>query len=64
MKKSKENKTQKKTHHNVETPTPPQVMDPSVPPVKKEEDKNKPKKENRTPEKTKGPEKLTPAEEL
>ena len=37
MKKSNENKTQKKSHHNVETPTPPQVMDPSAPPVKKED---------------------------
>ena len=37
MKKSNENKTQKKTHHNVETPAPPQVMDPSAPPVKKED---------------------------
>ena len=38
MKKSNKNKTEKKGHHNVETPSPPQVMDPSAPPLKKEKD--------------------------
>jgi hypothetical protein len=66
MKKSNESKTQTKKDHKVETPTPPQVMDPSVSPVKKEEDKNKSKKERRGVEKKKGPEaeKLAPNEEL
>ncbi len=45
----------------------PQVMDPSAPPVRKEEDKGKSKKEDaRTVEKKKTPdeEKLAPYEEL
>jgi hypothetical protein len=32
MEKNKENKKQKKSDHAVETPPPPQVMDPSAPP--------------------------------
>ena len=66
MKKSKENKTQKKSNHNVETPEPPQVMDPSALPVRREDDKGKSKKENRSVEKKKTPdeEKLAPNEEL
>jgi len=66
MKKSNENKTQKKSHHNVETPAPPQVMDPSALPVKKEEDKGKAKKGVRAVEERKRPdeEKLAPNEEL
>lgn len=73
MKKNNGDKTQKKTNqdHNVETPAPPQVMDPSVVPVKKKEDKNKTKgkdksgKENPAEKnKTLEQEKLAPAEEL
>lgn len=67
MKKTNENKAQKKSHHNVETPAPPQVMYPSAPPAKKGEDKSKSsKKETRTDEKKKGAdeEKLAPNEEL
>jgi hypothetical protein len=66
MKTSDENKTGKKSNHNVETPTPPQVMDPSATPVKKEEDKNKLKKKTHAVEKEEKPaeEKLAPNEEL
>jgi hypothetical protein len=68
MKTSNENKTEKKGNHNVETPTPPQVMDPSAPPVKKEEDKKKSKSKKKTlaAEEKKRPEeeKLAPNEEL
>ena len=66
MKKSNENKTQKKSIHNVETPAPPQVMDPSAPPVRREADKAKSKKETRAVDKKKTPdeEKLAPNEEL
>ncbi len=66
MKKSNESKTHKKSNHNVETPAPPQVMDPSAPPVNKEQDRSKTKKENRAIEKKKTPdeEKLAPNEEL
>jgi len=66
MKKSNENKTQKKSSHSVETPEPPQVMDPSALPVRREEDKGKPKKESRAIDKKKTPaeEKLAPNEEL
>lgn len=66
MKKNKENKAPKKNGHHVETPEPPQVMDPSVPPVKKEEDDRKKSKQTRTGEKKTRPEeeKLAPAEEL
>ena len=67
MKKSNEHKTQKKSNHTVETPAPPQVMDPSAPPVKKGEDKSKSgKKETRAGAKKEGQddEKLAPNEEL
>ena len=66
MKKSNENKTQKKGNHSVETPEPPQVMDPSALPVRRKADKGGPKKETRTVEKKKTPgeEKLAPNEEL
>jgi len=66
MKKSNENKTQKKSIHNVETPAPPQVMDPSAPPVRREADKGKSKKETQAVDKKKTPdeEKLAPNEEL
>jgi hypothetical protein len=66
MKKSNENKSNERSSHNVETPTPPQVMDASVSPVKKKENKNKPKKETRTAEQKRRPEeeKLAPNEEL
>ena len=73
MKKNNGDKTKKKTNHdhNVETPTPPQVMDPSVLPVKQEEGKNKKKDKDKSgkenpAEKKKTPEqaKLAPAEEL
>ncbi len=66
MKKSNENRTQKKSNHSVETPAPPQVMDPSALPVRREEDKGKSKKESRAVDKKKTPEaeKLAPNEEL
>ena len=66
MKTSTENKTDQKSNHNVETPAPPQVMDPSAPPVEKKEDKNKSKKKTLAVEKEKRPddEKLAPNEEL
>jgi hypothetical protein len=66
MKKSKENKTHEKAHHNVETPPPPQVMDPSTPPEKQNADKNKKVKDAHNVEKKAKPEqeKLAPAEEL
>jgi hypothetical protein len=67
MKKSNKNKTEKKGHHNVETPAPPQVMDPSAPPLKKEKDIQQSKEADaRAVEKKKAPdnEKLTPSEEL
>jgi hypothetical protein len=65
MKKDNKNKTEKKVGHNVETPAPPQVMDPTVPPTKNGEHKSAPKKKARTNEKTKEPgEKLAPNEEL
>ena len=66
MKKNNGNKTEKSGHHNVETPAPPQVMDPSAPPAKKEKDTNEPKKAVPQVEKKKRPdeEKLAPSEEL
>jgi len=67
MKKDNENKEQRKTDHTVETPAPPQVMDPSTHPPKKEmKDQDKPGKPGTAPEKKKKPgeEKLAPAEEL
>ena len=68
MKKSNENKTQnqKKSIHNVETPAPPQVMDPSALPARREADKGKSKKETQAVDKKKTPdeEKLAPNEEL
>ena len=65
MKKSKENKTHKKANHNVETPPPPQVMDPSKPPAKQGADKSKKVKDVSTEkEVTSEQEKMAPAEEL
>jgi hypothetical protein len=67
MKKSNKNKTGKKSDHKVETPVPPQVMDPSAPPLKKEKDVQKSKEADaRTVEKKKAPDegKLAPSEEL
>jgi len=67
MKKSNEKKTEKKGRHNVETPVPPQVMNPSAPPLKKEKDIQKSKEADaRTIDKKKAPdeEKLAPSEEL
>jgi hypothetical protein len=65
MKKSSENKTLKKSNHNVETPTPPHVMDPSALPVK-EDHKSKSRPVEKKVEKKKVPseEKLAPNEEL
>ena len=67
MKKSNEKKTEKRSHHNVETPVPPQVIDPSAPPIKKEKDIQQSKEAGaRSVEKKKAPdeEKLAPSEEL
>ena len=69
MKNTNANKPTKKTNHNhnVETPTPPQVMNPSESPKEdaKQVGKNEGKKESRDTKKkpTQG-EELSPAEEL
>ena len=71
--KNKKEKTPNKNNHNVETPTPPQVMDPSTPPGKKEDEPNKgPNKgksktaapAGKSGDRASGAEKLAPAEEL
>ena len=69
MKNSNENKPTKKTNHNpgVETPAPPQVMNPSVPPEEdaKQVGKDKGKKDSPvTKKKPSQGEALSPAEEL
>ena len=66
MKKIKEDKPRQKQEHEIETPSPPQVMDPSSPPNKQSGDKTKNDgKQNRKtehPGKEKQP--LAPREEL
>jgi hypothetical protein len=68
MKTYKEDKSRQKENHNVETPSPPQVMDPSSPPDKQHGDKTKKKgKQNsktELPDKKKQPSPLAPREEL
>lgn len=69
MKKSNENQPAKKTNHNhnVETPAPPQVMNPSVPPDEDAKQLGKDKSKKDSPVGKKEPsqgEKLSPAEEL
>lgn len=70
MKKNKGDKNQKKGDHghSVETPAPPQVMDPSAPPTKNEGGESQPdekdKKRKADGKRSPEPEKLAPAEEL
>jgi hypothetical protein len=68
MKTHKEDKHRQKENHKVETPSPPQVMDPSSPPDKQQGDKTKHKgKQNsktEQPDKKKQPSPLAPREEL
>ncbi len=66
MKKIKEDKPRQKQEHKIETPSPPQVMDPSSPPDEQSGDKPKnTEKQNRKGEHS-GKEKqaLAPREEL
>ena len=64
MKTNKENKDPKKSH-NVETPPPPQVMDPSAPPEKQMDGKGQ-RTGKRAPEKKKESkeQELAPKDEL
>jgi hypothetical protein len=69
MKKSNANKPAKKTNHNhnVETPAPPQVMNPSVTPEEDAKQGGKDKGKKQSPGTKKKPtqgEELAPAEEL
>jgi hypothetical protein len=66
MKKNKEHERPKEADERVETPSPPQVMDPSVPP-KEQKNTEKGKDNAKRPSKTKNDsveQKLAPKEEL
>jgi hypothetical protein len=64
MKKMKENKTHTKPSHNVETPEPPQVKDPSEHPSKQYAKREKQSGEKSSKHDKSGGEVLTPNEEL
>lgn len=65
MKNTKENKSQNKPSHNVETPEPPQVKNPSEHPSKQYAKSEKKQDDKKSSKRAKsGGEELTPNEEL